>query len=81
MDESVHGIICVSFGSILAIETMPNEFIKGLYRSFSKIAPIRVLMKIENSTKLPPGLPENVKTSSWLPQFAILGMVFKQKLL
>ena len=72
LDESKQGCIYVSFGSMVTIESFPKEFLETLYSSFKKIAPVRVLMKITKTVKLPPGLPENVKTHPFLPQIQVL---------
>ncbi|XP_014220312.2 UDP-glucuronosyltransferase 1-3-like [Trichogramma pretiosum] len=72
MDESKDGFIYVSFGSMVQIETFPEHDIKELYASFKNIAPIRVVMKIAKPELLPPGLPSNVITHSWLPQVKVL---------
>lgn len=58
---------------MVLIETLPATQLKEIYNSFEKIAPVRVLMKIVNSTSLPPGLPKNVKVLPWIPQQSILG--------
>ncbi|CAB0034905.1 unnamed protein product [Trichogramma brassicae] len=73
LDESQDGIIYFTFGSMVLIETLPTDTIKTLYASFSKIKPIRVLMKVANTSKLPSGLPSNVHTMPWIPQSAVLG--------
>lgn len=73
MDDSIHGVVYFSFGSMVLIESFPQNQIKEMYASFSKIAPIRVLMKIVDNTKLPQGLPSNVKTLPWIPQQSVLG--------
>lgn len=72
MNESTNGFIYFSFGSMVLIETFPLEFLNILYSSFSKIAPVRVLMKVPNPDKLPPGLPKNIYMSSWMPQIKVL---------
>lgn len=61
---------------MVMIETFPREFLNILYASLSKIAPIRVLMKIPNPEKLPPGLPKNIYMSPWMPQIKILSESF-----
>ncbi|KAL7306833.1 hypothetical protein TKK_0000994 [Trichogramma kaykai] len=73
LDESQDGIIYFTFGSMVLIETLPTDTIKTLYSSFSKIKPIRILMKVANTSKLPSGLPSNVHTMPWIPQSAVLG--------
>ena len=75
MDESTNGVICFTFGSSMSIETMSKENLIDLYKTFSKLAPTRVIIKIANKELLPAGLPSNVKTLSWLPQSAILGKI------
>ena len=74
MDESTAGVVYFTFGSMVLIESLPEAQITDIYSSFKKIAPMRVLMKIANKSKLPSGLPENVKILPWIPQKAILGM-------
>lgn len=74
MDESTQGVVYFSLGSMVLIETLPTEQLKELYASFEKISPIRVLVKIVDKSKLPPGLPKNVKTLPWIPQQPILGL-------
>ena len=72
MDESKSGVVYFTLGSTVLIETLPKDIILAIYLSFAKIAPVRVLMKIRDLNKLPPGLPENVKTLSWIPQIPVL---------
>ncbi|XP_072755997.1 UDP-glucosyltransferase 2-like [Anoplolepis gracilipes] len=72
IDDSKDGFVYFTFGSMVMIETFPREFLNILYTSLSKIAPVRVLMKVPSPEKLPPDLPENVYTSPWMPQIKIL---------
>ncbi|KOX67540.1 UDP-glucuronosyltransferase 1-6 [Melipona quadrifasciata] len=72
LDEADHGLVYFTMGSLLNIESLPRDTLLGLYASFGKISPIRVLMRIANATKLPPGLPDNVVVSSWIPQISVL---------
>ncbi|OXU17534.1 hypothetical protein TSAR_014640 [Trichomalopsis sarcophagae] len=72
MNDSSHGVVCFTLGSMILIETLPKETLEEIYDSFKKISPIRILMKIADNSKLPPGLPDNVKVSSWIPQQAVL---------
>ena len=74
MDESKHGVVYFTLGSMVIIESLPKETLLAFYGSFSKIAPTRVLMKVVNKNKLPPGLPKNVLVSSWIPQVPVLSM-------
>lgn len=75
LDDSNDGVVYFTMGSMVLIETFPENIIKTLYESFSKIAPIRVLMKVPNPELLPPGLPKNVITHPWMPQQAVLGTI------
>ncbi|KAF7998051.1 hypothetical protein HCN44_009449 [Aphidius gifuensis] len=72
LDESVNDCVYISFGSMVRIETLPLVTILEFYEMFRRIAPTRVLMKIAKPHLLPPNLPSNVKTSTWLPQIAVL---------
>ncbi|XP_071554845.1 UDP-glucosyltransferase 2 [Temnothorax nylanderi] len=72
MNDNKDGFVYFTFGSMVMIETFPREFLRVLYACLGKIAPIRVLMKIPNPEKLPPGLPENIHMSPWLPQIKVL---------
>lgn len=72
LDDSKDGCIYVSFGSMVRIETFPDSSLNALYATFKNIAPVRVLMKIAKPNELPPGLPSNVITQTWLSQEQIL---------
>ncbi|XP_043483367.1 UDP-glucosyltransferase 2-like [Leptopilina heterotoma] len=73
MEQSTSGVVYLSFGTAIRVETLPKETILAFYSSFAKIAPVRILMKIKDKHLLPPGLPENVKILPWLPQIQVLG--------
>lgn len=72
LDESKDGCVYISFGSMVRIETLPADKLKAFYETFENLSPVRVLMKIADPKLLPSNLPKNVKTSSWLPQVAVL---------
>lgn len=72
MDDSKAGVVYMSFGSIVFLESLPKETILALYSSFSKISPVRVIMKAKKGKKFPPGLPKNVRTMEWVPQIPLL---------
>ncbi|XP_043467651.1 uncharacterized protein LOC122501928 [Leptopilina heterotoma] len=72
LDESAHGVVYFTLGSMVLIETLPKETLLEIYSAFEKIAPVRVLMKIANKDKLPPGLPSNVLISDWIPQLQVM---------
>lgn len=72
LNASNDGLVYFTLGSLINIETLPEKTIFDLYASFKKIAPIKVLMKCADKTKLPAGLPKNVLTSPWIPQIPVL---------
>ncbi|XP_046835901.1 UDP-glucosyltransferase 2-like isoform X2 [Vespa crabro] len=72
LDESKDGFVYFSFGSMLKIESFPRKILNIFYKSFERISPVNILMKIPNPKELPPGLPKNVHTSPWIPQLKVL---------
>ncbi|XP_031787545.1 UDP-glucuronosyltransferase 2B15-like isoform X1 [Nasonia vitripennis] len=72
LDDSEAGFVYFTFGSMVRIETFPKRIIQTFYKTFEKIAPVRVLWKIVQPKELPPNLPSNVMTQTWLPQVQIL---------
>lgn len=72
MDSAKAGVVYFTLGSLINIETLPEATIRDLYTSFAKLAPIKVLMKSADKTKLPPGMPSNMHVRSWMPQVPIL---------
>uniref|UniRef100_A0ABD2WSR0 UDP-glucuronosyltransferase n=1 Tax=Trichogramma kaykai TaxID=54128 RepID=A0ABD2WSR0_9HYME len=71
-NESTEGVVYFTLGSMVLIETLPTNTLKQIYKSFEKLAPMRVLVKIVNRSNLPPGLPKNVKVLPWIPQQPVL---------
>nr|CAD7402225.1 unnamed protein product [Timema poppensis] len=69
MDESEHGVVYFSLGSIVQVQTFSPEKLKALMDAFGAL-PERVLMKYTGDTL--PGKPSNVMTGKWLPQLDIL---------
>lgn len=72
LDESENGCVYISFGSMVQIETFSSEILDAFYEMFQRIAPTKVLIKIAEPNLLPKKLPDNVKSSTWLPQIAVL---------
>ncbi|KAK0175128.1 hypothetical protein PV327_008907 [Microctonus hyperodae] len=72
LDESKNGFIYFTLGSMVTIETFPEKIIRNMYKSFRKIAPVRVFMKVPQPKLLPPGLPKNVRTFKWISQMKVL---------
>ncbi|KAJ4434826.1 hypothetical protein ANN_23397, partial [Periplaneta americana] len=67
LDNAKQGAIYFSLGSAFKTSSMPQKTLQVFIDVFAQL-PQRVLWKVENVT----GLPENVNTSSWYPQFEIL---------
>jgi glucuronosyltransferase len=63
-----HGVILVSFGSIVPEDIMPEPAKRARVEAFSRI-PQRVIWKYRGEL---PGLTPNVKLVGWMPQQAIL---------
>jgi glucuronosyltransferase len=63
------GVIYFSLGSLVRSETFPKDKLRAFLDAFAEL-PQRVLWKTDTI----PGLPTNVMTSKWLPQFDILSM-------
>ena len=68
VEGAEHGIIFVSFGSVIKASKMPESKRKLLLAVFSQL-PQRVVWKWETEM---PDAPANVKVWSWLPQTALL---------
>ncbi|XP_054286486.1 UDP-glucosyltransferase 2-like [Macrosteles quadrilineatus] len=64
VDGAKHGIILMSFGSLLRASTFPKEIILMFMRVFSRI-PQTVIFKYEEDL---PEAPPNVIIRKWLPQ-------------
>jgi glucuronosyltransferase len=63
------GLIYFSLGSLVRSETFHKDKLRAFLDAFAEL-PQRVLWKADNI----PGLPTNVMTSKWLPQFDVLSM-------
>lgn len=70
IEESEHGVIYVSFGTMLKARTTPRDKLEAIIEALSKF-PQRVVWKWEKDTL--PGNPKNIYLSKWLPQNDILG--------
>ena len=68
VEAAEHGVILVSFGSILEASKMPEYKRMMMLRVFSKLKQ-RVIWKWETEM---PDAPQNVLISSWLPQTSLL---------
>ncbi|KAJ8719644.1 hypothetical protein PYW08_011819 [Mythimna loreyi] len=69
IDESEHGVIYISFGSMLRATSMPQDKLEAIMEAVSQL-PQRIVFKWEE--KILPGNPKNIYISNWLPQNDIL---------
>ncbi|XP_050344523.1 UDP-glycosyltransferase UGT5-like [Nymphalis io] len=69
IEESEHGVIYISFGSMLKATLTPKDKIEAITAALSEL-PQRVIWKWEEKTL--PGNPKNIYLSKWLPQNDIL---------
>ena len=69
-DEADHGVIYISFGSIVKASTMPADKVQEVLKVMKQL-PQRFIWKWEDKTLL---VDKNkLYTNSWLPQVDILG--------
>ncbi|KAJ6648179.1 UDP-glycosyltransferase UGT5, partial [Pseudolycoriella hygida] len=69
LNSSEHGVIYVSWGSMIRAETLPEEKREGLLNAFGSFKQT-VLWKWENDTLA--NQPDNVHVYKWMPQREIL---------
>ncbi|XP_069672743.1 UDP-glucosyltransferase 2-like isoform X1 [Periplaneta americana] len=69
IEESTHGVIYFSFGTMVRPDTMPPEILNAFLQAFYEL-PQRILWKC--NTEALPELPDNVRCYTWLPQRDIL---------
>ncbi|KAM3961543.1 UDP-glycosyltransferase UGT5-like [Aphomia sociella] len=69
IEESEHGVIYISFGSLLRAATAPLDKLQAIIDALS-LLPQRVIWKWEKESL--PGNPKNIYLSKWLPQNDIL---------
>lgn len=79
LDKANDGFIYFTLGSMVRIETFPAKVIESFYKTFRKMDPIKILMKVGNANVTLPGLPSNVITGTWFPQIEILSELCKMK--
>ena len=68
VEEAQHGVVFVSFGSVIKASKMPEEKRLMMLKSFSELKQ-RVVWKWEEAME---DVPDNVLVSSWLPQPSLL---------
>ncbi|CAG4952911.1 unnamed protein product [Colias eurytheme] len=70
IDEAEHGVVYISFGSVIKSSVMPDDKLQAILGAMSEF-PQRFIWKWESKTKL---LDENkLYLAKWLPQVDILG--------
>lgn len=70
LDSSRHGVIVMSFGSVVALDSLPPQKTQILMNVFRRLSQT-VLIKWEEGQELV-GKPDNVHPMAWLPQKEIL---------
>ena len=71
LDTAEHGVIYISWGSMVKADTLSEETREGILRALGKFKQ-RVIWKYENETL--PNQPSNVIIRKWMPQREILCM-------
>lgn len=72
MDEAEHGVIYISFGSVIKASTMPEDKLKEILGAMAEL-PYRFIWKWESNDMQ---MDKNkLYVASWLPQVDILGKV------
>ncbi|XP_061717978.1 UDP-glycosyltransferase UGT5-like isoform X1 [Cydia pomonella] len=69
IDEAEHGVIYISFGSMLRATSTPRDKLEAIISAVSEL-PQRIVFKWEEPNL--PGNPKNIYVSNWLPQNDIL---------
>lgn len=69
MDSAEHGVIYVSWGSLIQFSSMPEGTREELLLTFGALKQ-QIVWKFENDTL--PNKPKNVYISKWLPQKDVL---------
>lgn len=72
LDTAEHGVIYISWGSMVKADTLSEETREGILRALGKFKQ-RVIWKYENETL--PNQPSNVIIRKWMPQREILCML------
>jgi len=68
IENSPHGIIYFTFGSVSSMSTLPKHIKQTFIDAFAQV-PQRILWKYDGEIN---GLPENIMTRKWFPQRDIL---------
>lgn len=57
---------------MVRIETFPRSVLEAFYASLKNLDPVCFLLKIAKPNELPPGLPKNARTETWVSQIEVL---------
>jgi len=68
IENSPHGVICLTFGTVVAFSSLPDHIQKSFKDAIAEV-PQKVLLKYEGEMK---DKPKNVMIRKWLPQRDIL---------
>lgn len=68
IDNSPHGVIYFTFGSVVTMSTLP-EYIQNAFKNVFRQIPQRILWKYEGEME---DKPDNVMTGNWFPQRDVL---------
>lgn len=72
IDGSPHGVIYFTFGSVVAMSTLPDH-IQNAFKNVFRRLPQSVLWKFEGEME---NKPDNVMTGNWFPQRDVLRKCF-----
>uniref|UniRef100_A0A2H8TVL7 UDP-glucuronosyltransferase 2B7 n=1 Tax=Melanaphis sacchari TaxID=742174 RepID=A0A2H8TVL7_9HEMI len=70
INNSEHGVIYFSLGSVIRMEDLPINIQHGLKEGFKEL-PQKILWKLESDKPII-DLPENIITRKWFPQYDII---------
>jgi len=76
IENSPHGVIYFTFGSVINMSTLP-EHVRNAFKEALARLPETVLWKYEGEMK---DKPKNVMTSEWFPQRDILSKIFSSRI-
>jgi len=72
IENSPHGVVLFTFGSTIAMSSIP-ENIQSIFKETLALIPQNVLLKYEGEIK---NKPKNMMTRKWFPQRDILSELF-----
>jgi len=72
IEDSPHGVIYITFGSVVTMSTLPKH-IRNAFKEALAQVPQRVLWKYEDEME---DKPKNVMIKKWFPQRDILSKIY-----